>query len=196
MTGDVNIATVDYKGTHTGVAVGSTTSNASGYLDHATQHGDSCPLSKFSPSGIINVGPPHHLKVISDIYQPSSACPTTKRRLITYQEVDVNNNPVGSIQSKEQFASKSTNTCGNGNSTSETCTVDTNGQFTDVLSVNCNTVGGSCGFTYTKQQWLWCPSGSGTPVVVATPGDIIVHNDSISVGGNTTGFPAGTYIYP
>src|SRR6202171_6285287 len=128
---------------------------------------------------------------------PPSVRPTTSRRLIRYQEVDVNDRAVGTIQSKEQFANKSTNTCNNGNpGTNETCSTDTNGIFTDQLWIGCNSVGGSCGVTYTKQQWLWCPPGGGTAVVIATPGDVIVHNDSISVGGNTAGFSAGTYIYP
>jgi hypothetical protein len=193
-TANTSIATVDMYGWHTGVNVGSTTSTASGSL--STTHPTSCPIDPYSPGGSDNVGPPDHLKVVSDTYQASSACPTTSRRLIKYQEVDFNNNPVGTIQSKEQFASKSSNTCNNGNpGTSETCSTDTNGTFTDQLWIGCNSVGGSCGVTYTKQQWLWCPSGGATPVVLATPGDCIVHNDSISVGGNTAGFSAGTCIY-
>lgn len=151
---------------------------------------------QFSGSAQTTVTPPHHLKVLSDTYQSLSSCPTTVRRLIKYQSVDVNNASVGTIQTKEQFGTKFANTCNNGApGTSETCSSDTNGIFTDQLFIGCNTVGGSCGVTYTHQQWLWCPAG-GTPVVIATPGDLIVHNDMVSVGGNTSGFPAGTYIYP
>lgn len=141
-------------------------------------------------------GVPDHLQVVSDIRSAFSNCPSTARRLITYQEVDVNNNPVGTIHSREQFASKSANSCNTTINTSETCSQDTNGSFTDALSVGCNSVGGSCGVTYTHQQWLWCPGGGKPDVVIATPGDLIIHNDSISVGGNTTQFPAGTEIYP
>jgi hypothetical protein len=150
-----------------------------------------------NPGGTGTAQMPHHLKVISDKYQSKSICPTTVRRLITYQSVDVNNTPVGTIQTKEQFGSKSANTCNNANpGTNETCSADPNGIFTDQLFIGCNSVGGSCGVTYTKQQWLWCPPGGGLAVVIATPGDDIVHNDSVSVGGNTAGFPAGKYIYP
>jgi hypothetical protein len=194
-SGNTSIATVNYGGTYTGVGVGSTSMAASGYIP--VTPGRNCPDTLFTLSGSVKVNQPHHLKVLSDTYQASSACPTTARRLITYQEVDINNAPVGTVQSKEQFASISTNTCKNGNpSTSSTCSSDPNGVFTDALSINCNSVGGSCGVTLTKQQWLWCPANGATAVVIATPGDIILHNDSISVGGNTAGFAAGTYIYP
>jgi len=195
-TANTSIATVDTYGTHTGVALGSTTSGASG-MEPGTNQRANCPLLARSAGGGVNVGPPHHLKVLSDKYQSRSACPTTARRLIQYQSVDVNNRAVGTIQTKEQFGSKSANTCNNGSPVlNETCSTDTNGIFIDQLYIGCNSVGGSCGVTYTRQQWLWCPCGGGTAVVIATPGDDIVHNDSISVGGNTAGFPAGTYIYP
>jgi hypothetical protein len=190
------IATVDYYGNHTGVATGSTTSQTYGQLQSNVVT-RLCPILAKYPSGGVNVRTPHHLKVLSDTYQAASACPTTARRLIEYQEVDINNAPVGTIQSKEQFASISANTCNNGNpGTSTNCSADPDGVFTDAQSINCNTVGGSCGLTAKKQQWLWCPANGGAPVVIATPGDIILHNDSISVGGNTAGFPSGTYIYP
>ena len=190
-----SIATVDGVGMHTGVGVGSTTSATNGYVQ--SNHLPTCPNAYQAPGGGVSVNPPHHLKVLSDTYQASSACPTTARRLIKYQEVDINNAPVGTIQSKEQFGSKSPNSCNNGNpGTNETCSTDTSGVFTDQLWIGCNSVGGSCGVTYTKQQWLWCPPNGGTAVVIATPGDVIVHNNSISVGGNTAGFAAGTYIYP
>jgi hypothetical protein len=190
------IATVNTSGGHHGVSVGSTGTNTWGNL--ATQTYRYCPVALFAPpTAGATVRKPHHLKVLSDTYAASSACPTTARRLIEYQEVDINNAPVGTIQSKELFGNISTNTCKNGNpSTSSTCSTDDNGVFTDALSINCNSVGGSCGMTLTKQQWLWCPANGATPVVIATPGDIILHNDSISVGGNTAGFAAGTYIYP
>jgi hypothetical protein len=194
-TANPAIATVNAIGTHTGIAVGSTTSYTFGFLNNNDSR-LKCPLQQKHPTGGDNVGPPDHLKILSDLFQSSSACPLTFRRLITYQSVDLNNNPVGTIQTKEQFASVSTNTCSSGTlNTTLTCTTDPNGIFRDVLFVDCNSVGGSCGITSTKQQWLWCPPGGGAAVIIATPGDLIVHNDSISVGGNTSGFSAGTCIY-
>src|SRR5713226_1892399 len=195
------VMTVNSSGQVTGVAVGSATITAT-FLS-ATVYtgqmygGNGCPTASPAPTDPGTVGKPHHLKVLSDTYQSRSACPTTVRRLITYQSVDVNNAPVGTDSTKEQFGSKSANTCNNGApGTNETCSEDPDGIFTDQLWIGCNSVGGSCGVTYTHQQWLWCPPGGGAAVVIATPGDDIVHNDSISVGGNTAGFPAGTYIYP
>jgi hypothetical protein len=78
--------------------------------------------------------------------------------------------------------------------TSETCSADTNGVFTDLLFIGCNSVGGSCGVTFTHQQWLWCPP-NGAAVVIATPGDLIIHDNEVSVGGNTARFATGTCIY-
>jgi hypothetical protein len=193
---NTGVATVSSAGAVHGVTAGFTDSNGS--LNYPQQHTVDTCLNKnaYAPTPTTVVGPPDHLKVISDKQQVRSACPTTSRRLIQYQEVDVNNNPAGTVDSKEQFASKSNNTCNNGPvSTTETCSTDLNGVFTDAISVGCNSVGGSCGETLTKQQWLWCPPNAGTPVVIATPGDLIIHNDSISVGGNTAGFSTGTCIY-
>jgi hypothetical protein len=192
---DTSIATVDCCGTFTGQGAGSTTSST--FADEPRYISPySCPILQRYARGGDNVNAPDHLKVLSDKYQSKSTCPTTVRRLITYQEVDVNNASVGTVQSKEQFGSKSANTCNNGNpSTNETCSTDLNGQFIDQLWIGCNSVGGSCGVTYTHQQWLSCPPGGAAAVVIATPGDDIVHNDSVSVGGNTAGFAAGTCIY-
>jgi hypothetical protein len=192
-TVNTGIATVDTRGYHTGVAVGSTSSTTFGSL--MMDHGRTCYNTRENTGGSDNVNPPDHLKILSDSLQAISSCPATVRRLIRYQEVSVNNAPIGTIQSREQFGSKSANTCNNGNlGTSETCSADAGGVFTDILFVGCNSVGGSCGVTFTKQQWLWCPP-NGAAVVIATPGDLIIHNNEVSVGGNTAGFATGTCIY-
>jgi hypothetical protein len=102
----------------------------------------------------------------------------------------VNGNSVGTVSTEEQFASKGTNSCNTTISTSETCSPDSDGVLKDAITVGCNSVGGSCGVTFTKQQWLYCPA-SGTPVVFATPGDLVIHNNSVTVGGYAS-FPAGT----
>lgn len=146
-----------------------------------------------SPNGNVSVNAPHHLIVWRDITSVVCTSNTVKRQ-ITYLEVDVNGHQVGTISTKEQFASKGSNSCHTTIQTSETCSPDAGGQLIDQIFVGCNSVGGSCGTTYTKQQWLYCPS-SGSPVVFATPGDLYIHNNSVLVGGSPQ-FPAGTKIGP
>ncbi|HEY6766413.1 MAG TPA: Ig-like domain-containing protein [Candidatus Sulfotelmatobacter sp.] len=154
-----------------------------------------CPYnSSYQGSGNGTVTP-DHLLVISDITSVScTSSSNTVKRQIKYWAVDVNGNQVGTEQTKEQFASKGANSCNTTISTSETCSTDVGGQVIDQLFVGCNSVGGSCGTTYTKQQWLYCPP-TGTPVVFATPGDVYLHNNSILVGGSSQ-FAAGTKIGP
>jgi hypothetical protein len=135
---------------------------------------------------------PDHLVVTSDVTSVLCTTNNTLRRIISYSEVDVNGNSVGTISTEEQFGSKSANTCNTSIRTSETCSPDAGGVLQDALTVGCNSVGGSCGVTYKNQQWLYCPS-TGTPVVFATPGDVVAHNDSITVGGYAS-FPTGTKI--
>jgi hypothetical protein len=146
-------------------------------------------------SGPVTVSPkPDHLVVQSDTTSVVCSSNGTVRRDITYSEVDVNGNNVGTINTKEQFGSKSANTCNTTINTSETCSPDSGGILTDHLWVGCNSVGGSCGYTYTHQQWLYCPSGGGTAVVFATPGDLVVHNNSVTVSGHAS-FSTGTKIF-
>ena len=142
----------------------------------------------------------HHLDllVLSDQTFTLTICPSTdvqntQIRQIKYQIVDVNENPViGAVSIREQFASKSAESCGTTVSTSETCTL-ANSAFVDNLTVGCNSIGGSCGHTYTRQTWQWC--GPSTSLSIGAPGDIVVHNDLISVGGNFIFIP-GTDIFP
>ena len=54
MTGSTSIATVDYYGTHTGVAQGSTTTQAYGCLNNNDDFRN-CPLLCYRPSGPVNV---------------------------------------------------------------------------------------------------------------------------------------------
>jgi len=68
--------------------------------------------------------------------------------------------------------------------TSEACGDTPNGIIHDTLTVGCNTVDNGCGYTYAKQQWVWC---NGTmSVVIGTVGDLVVHDNAISVGGSFT----------
>ena len=59
------MATVDYYGTHTGHAVGSTTSNTLAYLD-GVRYPPTCPLLQHNPGGGVNVQIPTSLSVLSD----------------------------------------------------------------------------------------------------------------------------------
>jgi len=68
--------------------------------------------------------------------------------------------------------------------TSETCSGTPDGIIHDTLTVGCNSVGNGCGYTYTKQQWVWC-NGTASQVI-GTVGDLVVHDNSISVGGSFT----------
>jgi hypothetical protein len=151
-----------------------------------------CPDEEDMEADAPMTGTPDHLVVTSDVTSVLCTTNNTVRRIITYSEVDVNGTSVGTISTKEQFDSKSANSCNTSIRTSETCSPDAGGVLQDALTVGCNSVGGSCGVTYTKQKWLFCPS-TGTPIVFAAPGDIVAHNDSITVGGSAS-FPAGTKI--
>lgn len=152
-----------------------------------------------SNSKIFSVRVPDHLVVISD---PANlgigTCPigTPVGRGITFQVVDAAGNAVGTVPVKENFVSVSFNTCradGMGPEPSQCEITSTTASFTDNISVNCNSVNGSCGYNITD-QWQWCPSG-GQVVTLATLIEV-VHANQITVNGNSTGFPAGTIIRP
>lgn len=161
-------------------------------MDDMNGNPESCPIMSDMSANAPVTGTPDHLVVTSDVTSVLCTTNNTLRRIISYSEVDVNGNSVGTISTKEKFDSKGANSCSNNVSTSETCSPDAGGVFQDALTVGCNSVGGSCGFTYTKQKWLYCPP-TGAPVVFAAPGDLVVHNNSITVGGDAS-FPAGTKI--
>src|SRR5258708_4379186 len=63
----------------------------------------------------------------------------------------------------------------------------------DSLSVGCNSVDNGCGYTYTGQQWVWCNGTTNT--VIGTVGDLVVHDNAISVGGSYTSIK-GNVIKP
>jgi len=142
---------------------------------------------------------PDHLLVISDTGQSlvlgncAQGAPIVRQ--ITFQVVDSGGNAVGVVPVKENFTSLSNNSCGNGQPQPDGCsnTDGSSSNFTDTISVRCNTTNGSCGYTITD-QWQWCPSG-GASVTLATLNET-VHVDQITVNGNTAGFAAGTAIRP
>ncbi|SRR5216683_1223529 len=147
-----------------------------------------------NPSGNDNVGNPAQLLVIGDTTTNPTNCPNTKLRILAYQIQDANGNDVtANVQTKEQSASKSSNSCNTTITTSETCSGTPNGIIHDSLTVGCNSVDNGCGYTYTKQQWVWC-NGTTNPVI-GTVGDLVVHDNAISVGGSYTSIK-GNIIKP
>ncbi len=73
------------------------------------------------PHDHVRTPPPDHLVVLSDDTNPADCmnC-TTVARIIRYSEVDVNEKNVGTISTKEQFASIGPNTCNTAVNTSQT----------------------------------------------------------------------------
>ena len=195
----VNIVTVQ-AGTVNGVSPGNATVTAQWMVHNYSPYHGYCVdpqvlLSRSAPAQVKRV--PHHLKVVSDIIGPNIVCESTLRRYISYRAVDIGGVSVtDNVLIKESFDSETPNTCNTPMGGTYTCTASQGGGFTDAISVGCNSVGGSCGLTRTNQKWYWCRVDPPGPVVIATIGDLIVHNDYISVGGNTTGFAAGTEKLP
>jgi len=139
-SGNSSIVTVDPYGVHTPQNVGSTTSSTSAYLE-STAHYPICPDQNHAPSGGANVGNPAQLLVIGDTTTNPTNCPNTKLRILAYQIQDANGNDVtADVQTKEQFASKSSNTCNTTITTAETCSGTPSGIIHDSLSVGCNSV--------------------------------------------------------
>ncbi len=131
-------------------------------------------------------GTPDHMKVVSDTSGQLANCTSTIGRSITFKVVDTNGRNTGSTPMQELFTSLSSNSCrsdGAGPSPDSCYPTDSRGQFTDNITVNCNSVGGSCGYTITD-KWQWCPAGQ-TPTTVGTLTET-VHNDAITVNGVTT----------
>jgi hypothetical protein len=142
-----------------------------------------CSVDNVNPQGTTTVpGNPAQLLVIGDTTTTPTNCINTKIRILAYQIQDASGTDIKmNVPTKEQFSSKSANTCNTTITTSETCSDTPEGIIHDQLTVGCNSVGGSCGYTYKGQQWVWCPGG--VSKVVWTVGDLIVHNNSISVNG-------------
>ncbi len=114
-----------------------------------------CSADDVTPQGSVPVpGNPAQLLVIGDTTTFPTNCPNTKIRIVAYQIQDASSVDFKiNIPTKEQFGSKSSNTCNTTITTSEICSDTPSGIIHDTLSVGCNSVGGSCGYTYANQQW-------------------------------------------
>src|SRR5581483_7297273 len=148
--------------------------------------GPACSADGVPPQGSVPVpGNPAQLLVIGDTTTFPTNCPNTKIRIVAYQIQDASSVDFKiNIPTKEQFGSKSSNTCNTTITTSEICSDTPSGIIHDTLSVGCNSVGGSCGYTYANQQWVFCKGPASS--ILATIGDLVVHNNSISVAGTTS----------
>ena len=191
---DTNVATVGGGGTDpnastTGISPGSATITAT------MVGGFGCTVD--ASAGLSVVPLPDHVKVASDISGALAACTQTVGRKVTLGVVDSQDASAGVVPVQEQFLSLSNNSCNDGAPIASSCrnTDNNTNEFTDSITVNCNNVGGSCGYTI-QWQWQWCPYGQ-TPKPLATLNGT-VHNDAITVNGVTTPaqIPQGTDIFP
>ncbi len=148
----------------------------------------------------ITLPTPDHMVVVSDTGGNVASCTTTVGRQMRFRVVDSDGVAVGLIPVREVFNSITMNTCGNGQPAASGCANTDNAQseFTDSITVNCNSVGGSCGYDI-NWTWQWCgPSNSFTSVGTLNG---TVHNDAVTVNGKTmppfsNQHPAGTVINP
>jgi hypothetical protein len=138
-------------------------------------------------------GVPDHLQVEADTNGTRPNCPTVVSRQINFYVLDYAGTILYYTPSSEHFVSVSHNTCGNGQPLPSSCQTDFS-LIVDTITVNCNTVGGSCGYAITD-DWQWCPSGSAA-VILGTLNET-VHSNQITVDGVSTPnkIPAGTNIY-
>jgi len=205
-TGNSSIATADYYGTHTGVGIGSTTSQSHGDLN-SNDVPQRCPLKAYNCSGNDNTNPvPDHLTVVEDQGGYPAACPTTGVyvRQMLMQVIDNNGQADAQNSSVVETLSPNnpTNSCGNGSpipaacapTGSTGCSVCGTGQFLDTMTVSLNfcgsgiTQGSGCGFSATS-TWSACAT-SGTNQVWVSPRT--VHSNGVTVDGRSTSWPPNT----
>ena len=137
---------------------------------------------------------PHHLVVVLD---GPSDCADVYERLIKYRVVDRNGSTITRpISLKEHYISVSQTTCGNAQPEPSPCSIGyvivPSGEFFDHLST-CYDPGGTCGYDL-RWQWQWCPVRRAALPLATFDG--YVHNNQVSVNGNTTGFTPGMEIFP
>ena len=168
----------------------------------------SCLDTSHNQSGTDNmqVQQPDHLVVLGDSQQTINcgSNPSTLLRTITYQIAD----PTGAgmrqpVSIRENVPTNTVSSCNNQVvQTGATCTLNTSyqpgvlGEFSDFLSPGCpsSPTNSPCGFTFSNQQWQWCPAGK-LPTSTGTIGPVNAQNTLINVDGNVLGFTPGT-IFP
>ena len=197
-TAATSIATVDGYGTHTGVSVGSTTSNT-----HACMAGPAqprCQLKCFTPGGGVNVvGPADHLIVVVDQQGAPASCPTigVQIRQMKMRVVDKNGTAVPQSPSvaESQDPAQPTNSCGNGSPMAAACApTASDSTFIDSMAVSGNLCSSGinrssgCGFTVTS-TWSAC-AASGSNTLWVSPRTTT--SNLVTVDGNSTSFAVGT----
>jgi len=195
------VATMDSttKGLAHGVAAGTATITSS-YTDktwnYSGQYGCVGTSLTYSANMALSVsvtGCPDHLVVVSDTATSVSACPTglpVPERKIVYAAVDFTGATVPNVQLDETLTPTTTNTCNNGNPPRTMCATYSTGQFGDIFTINCNSVGDGCGLTL-DQQIRWCPSGTAIVTLGTLNGDEL-YNDHITIYGYKTTLTGGS----
>ena len=108
-------------------------------------------------------GPPHHLKLVSDTYQPTDC--GSVRRWLKFKVVDDRGRNAGHVKVEESFESVDEypvgyegvpNSCWNFYFYPGACRItDWDQTFTDQLWVGCPSAGGECGYPTVASVWWW-----------------------------------------
>jgi hypothetical protein len=143
-------------------------------------------------------GPPHHLKVKSDLSTTLGSCGPIERN-ITYELVDSNGRRAGKSSIKEVFPGTITSSCTGNNVTPSPCSLDyfigNTSTFKDQLKTGCPFNGdANCGYTINPEKWVWCRPGM--PDVTLATLVYNVRHSFVEVNGRSAPWPAGTEFYP
>ena len=181
-----------------GMSIGSAVQSSPGSITIGGSDFKKCRIGQYTPSGpaTITNGIPNYMAVVSDSYT-AYLCPvgTSDTRQINYSVFDSLGSFISRAISVLETVDPSTqSTCtGKQISTSYTCTPIATGNFTDTFQPGCPStqqLDNGCGYTFPSQEWQWCNPG-GAYVNLGDVGTDIVHNNSISIGGNVNGYTPG-----
>jgi hypothetical protein len=190
---------------NTGMVTGQSpgTANVSTYTDNEPIYNPNfcCLTCLYCDTGVGASSPgttviPDHIAVVSD--QTSAylcSIGTSRTRTVNYNVIANNSSVINRPISVFETVDPSTySSCDGGQvQTSYSCTPISNGNYTDGLDPGCpgtSQLAQGCGFVFPDQVWKWCNPLGGT-VSLGDIGTDTVDNNSISLGGNTEGFPAG-----
>jgi len=154
---NTSIATVDYYGTHSGVAVGSTTSSTWGDLQ-VFYRSWSCPINQLGPGGGANVGP-YQVEPISTTVQGAASCPTGQQgwsRTVQNQLQYINGAGyrIAGITMADIISIGSTNQLGISGTQTGSFPTDSSGSWPDTYFV-CSNACPSSGQTIALQTWTF-----------------------------------------
>jgi len=180
-TADTTIATVDYYGTHTGVSVGSTNSQAIAYLPGSAQ--PRCPLKYQGPRGGANVGPYQVEPIATASQYPPSICSqgqTGWQRNVTNQLQYSNGSPYAhaGITTADNFSIGGRNDLGVTSFQPGSDVTTGDGSWSDYYYVCSPACPASTGETDALQNW----TANGVPL--AHVNLVIYKCSSISVDGH------------